>query len=83
MLPDLLQAQYAGEYKITLTYSDGTAGTIDLRDELSGPIFEPLKDFNIFKKFEIRSEFGTIEWENGADFSPEFLYRAVVESIKE
>ena len=77
MLPDLLQAHYAGEYKITLTYSDGTAGTIDLRDELSGPIFEPLKDFSIFKKFQIRSEFGTIEHAKQAQGKLDFSYETV------
>ena len=31
-----------------------------------------MKDISNFKKFSIR--FNTIEWENGADFAPEFLF---------
>jgi hypothetical protein len=36
-------------------------------------VFEPLKDINKFKRFYVSD--WTIEWENGADFAPESLYR--------
>jgi hypothetical protein len=45
---------------------------IDLEKELVGKVFEPLKDKNYFKTFTIK--FNTIEWDNGADFAPEYLY---------
>ncbi len=32
------------------------------------------KDQNYFKTVTVNSELDTIVWENGADFSPEFLY---------
>ncbi|TRX36605.1 DUF2442 domain-containing protein [Flavobacterium sp. ZT3R18] len=34
-------------------------------------MFEPLKEIDNFGKFKLNS--WTLEWENGADFSPEFL----------
>jgi len=43
-----------------------------LANELNGTVFNPLKDKNNFRKFSI--VFNTIEWENGADFAPEYLY---------
>ena len=48
------------------------------RDELWGKVFEPLKQLNLFKKFKISEVMNTIEWENGADISPEFLYEKLI-----
>ena len=36
--------------------------------------FEPLKNIEYFKKVKVDEEIETICWENGADFSPEYLY---------
>ena len=38
--------------------------------------FAELKDINEFKK--VRVTFDTIEWENGLDLDPEFLYEKSV-----
>ena len=48
---------------------------VDLKNELYGEVFEPLKDKEAFKKVKINTNTNTIEWENGADFAPEFLYK--------
>ena len=40
---------------------------------MDGEIFQPLKEINYFKTFLIK--FNTIEWDNGADFAPEYLYQ--------
>ena len=33
---------------------------------------DPLKDSDFFRRFTI--PFNTVQWENGADFAPEYLY---------
>jgi hypothetical protein len=68
------EARYLRDYVIWLRFNDGVAGEVDLRDELSGAVFEPLRDVAAFERFRVDPEMQTIAWENGADLAPEFLY---------
>ena len=70
----VMEARYVGDYVIWLRFRDGTAGEIDLRPVLEGPVFEPLLDPKSFRRFQIHPEFHTLVWENGADLAPEFLH---------
>jgi hypothetical protein len=74
---EVTSARYLDEYKIWIEFNDGTAGVADLHNVLWGQIFEPLKDRESFKNFKISKIMNTIEWENGADLAPEFLYEKV------
>ena len=65
---------YLEAYKLRLEFDDGTIRDVDLKDELYGEVFEPLKDIALFKKVAVNPVTHTIEWPNGADFAPEFLY---------
>lgn len=64
----LIDAKYVRDFVVWVKFSDGVEGEIDLQEELSGPIFEPLRDVNLFKKFIVHPELHTIVWENEADF---------------
>ena len=57
-----------------LTFSDGVVKDVDLQGELYGEVFEPLKDLDRFRQVAVNPETNTIEWPNGADFAPEYLY---------
>ncbi len=72
-MQDVVEARYMSGYKVWLQFEDGTSGEIDLSEELSGPVFEPLRDVKYFAAFRVNRDTGTIEWPNGADFAPEFL----------
>ena len=65
------EAKYLGNYKLILKFNNNENRTVNLKDQLYGEVFEPLKDKNFFKDFFISHN--TIEWKNGADFAPEFL----------
>src|SRR5438477_5517837 len=71
---DVVEARHIGGFVIWLRFRDGTAGEIDLEQELYGPVFEPLRDAAVFKQFRVHEEFRTLVWPNGADFAPEFLH---------
>ena len=68
------EAQYVSGYVVRLKFRDGTEGEIDLGPQLTGPVFEPLRDLEQFKLFRVDPEFHTMVWPNGADFAPEFLH---------
>ncbi len=74
MILHVREAKYLHEYVIWLRFNDGAEGKIDLRDELDGEMFEPLKDLDNFRKFRVDPDKQTIVWENGADIALEFLY---------
>jgi len=65
---------YRDEFRIQLTFNDGSTETVDFSAWLEGPIFEPLQDLAYFRRFFI--EGGTVSWPNGADIAPETLYEA-------
>lgn len=72
MFIEVVKAEHMGDYKIKLWFNNGEKKVVDLCDSLNGSVFAPLKDVEYFKRFSIK--FNTIEWENGADFAPEYLY---------
>lgn len=72
MFLEVVKAEYLNGYKIKLTFNNEETRIADLSNSLNGSVFAPLKDIEYFKNFSIK--FNTIEWENGADFAPEYLY---------
>jgi hypothetical protein len=70
------QASYVRDYVVWVKFADGTAGEVDLAAELWGEVFQPLKDLEYFRSFEV-AEYGTLAWPNGADIAPEYLYENV------
>ncbi len=72
MFLEVTKAKYLDGYRIMLLFNNGERRIVDLSQSLNGKVFEPLKDIGYFKRFSIK--FNTIEWENGADFAPEYLY---------
>ncbi|MBI4645651.1 MAG: DUF2442 domain-containing protein [Bacteroidia bacterium] len=75
MLLNVINARYLKDYCILLEFDNGEEKIVDLKYTIMNDkreIFHPLKDINYFKIFSI--PFNTIEWANGADFAPEYLY---------
>jgi hypothetical protein len=66
------KAEYADEYKLLLTFNNDVTKLINKKKSLYGEVFEPLKDIEKFKQFELSD--WTVEWNNGADFAPEYLF---------
>lgn len=74
VLPVVVAAEYAGDFRVRLRFNDATERVVDCKPWLVGPVFEPLRDEAYFKRFFVDG--GTLNWPNGADIAPETLYEA-------
>ena len=50
------------------------AKRVNLRRELYGNVFEPLREATYFARAYLDPDSRTVAWPNGADFAPDFLY---------
>ena len=74
MFLHLKAARPLGDYRVEVRFDDGREGIADLSEALEGPLFEPLRDPDVFKNFRVDEELQTIVWSNGADLAPEYIY---------
>ena len=73
----VVEARYVRDYVVWLRFNDGLEGEVDVREELDGPVFEPLRQLQAFQAVHLHPELHTIAWPNGADLAPEFLHERV------
>ena len=59
-------------YRLLITFENKEERIFDVTPYLEIEIFKELKDVNLFNRAKV--SFDTVEWENEADFDPEFLY---------
>ncbi len=72
MFLEVIKAEYVSDYKVKLWFNNHIIKVVDLKDSLVGTVFQPLHNIDFFKRFSVK--YNTIEWENGADLAPEYLY---------
>ena len=82
--PRLVEAVPLDGYGVHLRFADGLAADVDLSYLVGrGPVFEPLRDPEFFRRLRV-TEFGdTIEWPNEADIALETLYDHVQRAVYE
>ncbi len=68
----IIDVDYIKDYDLLITFSDGKKKLVNLYPHLNGEVFEELKDMALFTQYGLNHV--TIEWVNGADLAPEFLY---------
>ena len=73
---DLIKAvdvNYIKDYTMDLKFSNGETRRVDFLPLLKGAKREELKDMNNFIQFGLNH--WTLEWYNGIDFAPDYLYK--------
>lgn len=77
MHPRVTAVEVVPPYRLTLTFADGSTGTVDGSRWVlvnDAGIFAPLRDPALFAQVFVDHEAGTIVWPNGADVDPDTLY---------
>jgi hypothetical protein len=79
MLPRVNQVRHLGQYRLELTFTDGTKGELDFEKRIvgRGGVFAPLENIAFFSQVKVDREVGTIMWPNEVDFCPDVLYSLV------
>jgi len=75
------EAEYLGDFRVRLEFSDGFVGVADLSGRLTGPVFQPLNDVCHFRQFTLTGQ--TLCWPNGADLAPEYLRQLAADQVAE
>jgi Protein of unknown function (DUF2442). len=65
-------------YILEIEFDAGEKAVVDLSEYLYGEVFAPLKEIKRFRNFRVDRTLGTIGWDNGADFCPDFLYNKYI-----
>jgi hypothetical protein len=73
-LHDIITVEVVGDFRLRLTFDDGTVGEVDFTDRQWFGVLEPLGDRDYFSRVLVDPEVGTIAWPNGIDLAPEPLY---------
>ena len=71
------KVQTTNDYKLILTFENSEKQCLDMSRFFDFGRFAELRNVDEFKKVCV--SFDTIEWENGLDLDPEFLYEKSVE----
>lgn len=69
----VVDVEYLHDYTMELEFSNGEHRIVDFKPLLTGSLRNQLLDHDKFIQFGLTD--WTLEWYNGVDFSPEFLYR--------
>ena len=81
MIIHITEVKIAGPHSLELTFDNGVRKRVNLRRELYGPVFEPLRDPAYFAQAYLDPDSRTVTWPNHADFAPDFLFQLEPEVI--
>ena len=65
-------AEAESDFSLILEFNDGSVRRFDAKPYRDYEVFKPLKDLNYFRRIKIA--FGTVQWTDEQDISPETLY---------
>ncbi|MCP9490185.1 MAG: DUF2442 domain-containing protein [Solirubrobacteraceae bacterium MAG38_C4-C5] len=74
---DIVGVEVTGDHSLRATFDDGAVREVSLEGPLDGPVFEPLRDPELFAQVRVDRESGTVVWPTGADLDPIVVYEGL------
>ncbi len=72
MYPGVTAVEATADHRLVLRFDNGERRVFDVKPLLATGRFRELADLRVFSKVGVA--FDTIQWENGLDLDPEYLY---------
>jgi len=72
MYPSTKRVSPLSDYVIFVEFDNNESGQLDMKPFLDFGVFRKLRDPEVFN--QVRVVFDTVEWPNGVDLDPEFVY---------
>jgi hypothetical protein len=73
IIPNVIDVDYLGDYRLYLEFDDGKCGEVDLLPYINKtPVLQAIKDHKKFTQFSLSD--GTIAWSYDMDISPRWLH---------
>ena len=72
MYPSVCEVIPNEDFSLNIILDTGEKRLLDMKPYLDFGVFKKLRDFENFKR--ARVAFDTIEWDEGVDLDPEFIY---------
>ncbi len=69
----LVSVEALPQYRLRVSYSDGSQGDVDLADLVGRGVFSALTDFERFRRVSVGSD-GEITWEGNLDICSDAAY---------
>jgi len=76
MYPSVIKVVPRDNYQVYVEFDNSECGILNMKPYLNFGIFNKIKDLNLF--LNVRVSFDTIEWGNGIDLDPQFVYEKCV-----
>ena len=72
MYPAVCEVTPNEDFSLNVVLDNGEKRVLDMKPYLEFGVFRKLRDYEKFKR--ARVSFDTIEWDEGVDLDPEFIY---------
>lgn len=81
MNPGVSAVEVLHNYQLELKFDNGETGIFSMQPYFDYPVFQPLKDYNIFKK--AKATMGFVSWSSAIDLSHDTLYIETIMVVNE
>jgi len=72
MYPAVCKVRSHEDFSLSIVLDNGEKRSLDMKPYLNFGVFKKIRDYDKFKR--VRVAFDTIEWDEGVDLDPEFIY---------